>query len=118
MPLSSSTHVLLIGGDDGVLTLLSIALIMHGESGQGNGPGACGCVDLSTLRDAACAAGGQRSTVARACSCGCFAPKGSRAQKRPFPPTGAFFGTRIAMANASPSPGAIGFAAAQLRTCT
>ena len=27
--LSSNTHALLIGGDGGVLTLLSIALIMH-----------------------------------------------------------------------------------------
>jgi hypothetical protein len=38
-----------MGGYAGVLTLLSIERIMHAGSGQNNGSGRLGCVDLSTL---------------------------------------------------------------------
>jgi hypothetical protein len=49
MYLSSVTHALLTGGDGGVLTLLSIGVMMHAGSSQSNGSGHRGCVDLSTL---------------------------------------------------------------------
>ena len=47
---------------------------------------------------------------------GIRAPSASSAQKRPFGPGSAFFGTRSRIENASCFPGVIGCAAGQLRS--
>ena len=99
-------------GDDAVLTLLSIAGILHARSGQSNRSWTPPGVWISpTLRRCGVAAAGQRSTMARALICGAL-----RAERVEAPRRGRSRRPARSSERGSPwrtprcLPGAIGFA--------